>query len=59
MSITNDAGRREDHVPTNAKPAFVHAKEAERRCLFCGLIFISEWVGNRLCTKCKRLAEFV
>ena len=40
------------------KPQSSNVNEAERKCLFCQKPFISEWSGNRLCTRCKNLSEF-
>ena len=28
-------------------------EEKMRRCLKCGKEFLSEWIGNRICPKCK------
>ncbi len=34
-------------------------KKSERRCLGgCGELFTSNWIGNRICPKCKSTAKF-
>jgi hypothetical protein len=45
-------------VTINEKSERPREKESQRKCLCCGLIFISEWIGNRLCGRCKRLSKF-
>lgn len=29
-----------------------HKRAAERKCLGCGVMFDSKWIGNRLCAHC-------
>ena len=31
--------------------------KAQRKCLSCGRMFVSEWTGNRLCPQCLRCRD--
>jgi predicted RNA-binding Zn-ribbon protein involved in translation (DUF1610 family) len=33
-------------------------EEKMRRCLSCGREFLSSWIGNRICPKCKASPRF-
>jgi hypothetical protein len=49
----------EKRRPTyHSKPPLSNINEAMRKCLFCGVDFISEWLGNRICKRCKQLSEY-
>ena len=41
-----------------SKPPPTNVNKATRKCLFCGVEFISEWFGNRICSRCKNLSDF-
>ena len=40
------------------KPESSNLNEATRKCLSCQKDFASEWVGNRICNKCRNTSKF-
>jgi predicted Zn-ribbon and HTH transcriptional regulator len=47
LGITKPGGRRD--------PAKIVLRRSQtlRECLSCGYKFASEWIGNRICSRCK------
>jgi len=29
--------------------------QKKRKCLYCGILFLSDWKGHRFCEKCKKI----
>ena len=52
MTTTPDAECAEQEGSVPQKTA------AERRCLHCGTLFQSQWVGERVCRRCKDSANW-
>ena len=40
------------------KPESLNLNEDTRKCLSCQEDFASEWVGNRICNRCKNTSKF-
>ena len=40
-------------VRGTAQPLRRHKGWSQRKCLCCEKLFASEWVGNRICVRCK------
>ena len=57
-----DSLQGSDNMPRKSqyksKPPLINMNKATRKCLFCGVEFISEWFGNRICSRCKNLSDF-
>lgn len=46
---------RKPHTPDNAIQSL---ESMPRHCLCCTRTFVSEWIGNRICVRCKNTEMF-
>ena len=41
----------------SAPVVVVHGSQKARKCLTCSEMFASEWIGNRICSRCSHSPE--
>ena len=51
-AFTLRAGKDKPGIDDALKPKY---KEKKRTCLMCGVVFLSEWSGNRRCRACSHV----